>query len=275
MYASGGGASNVASIEVDATAEYTAGQNSVSVVKGAWSGGQATFSPSAGTGASKTVQLSLAGSWNGNVYSYTIKDGQGSTGYTDTIDASARYTAGQNSVSVTKGTWSGGQISFSPSAGTGASKTVQLSQGTVSWDGNTASFPVNDGNGSTGYTCTVNASARYTAGQNSVSVSKGSWSGGQITFSPSAGTGASKTVSLSQGTVSWDGNTASFVIKDGSGSTGYTCTVDASARYKAGNNDAYANQSVVGTCYTITAHSGEWVKVQSLGTGYTRVAYIN
>jgi hypothetical protein len=116
--------------------------------------------------------------------------------------------------------------------------------------------------------------AGYTAGQNSVSVVKGSWSGGQISFSPSAGTGASKTVQLSLAG-SWSGNVYSYTINDGQGSTGYTGTVDASERYKAGNNDAYANQTVIGTCYTITAHSGDWVKVQAIGTGYSRVPYMS
>ena len=45
--------------------------------------------------------------------------------------------------------------------------------------------------------------------------------------------------------------------------------------YKDGNNDAYANQTVIGTCYIITAHSGDWVKVQEVGTGYSRVPYMN
>ena len=52
-------------------------------------------------------------------------------------------------------------------------------------------------------------------------------------------------------------------------------TVDASAAFKDGNNTAYANQTVVGTCYIITAHSGDWVKVQEVGTGYSRVPYMN
>jgi hypothetical protein len=52
-------------------------------------------------------------------------------------------------------------------------------------------------------------------------------------------------------------------------------TVDASAAFKDGNNTAYANQTVIGTCYTITAHSGDWVKVQAIGTGYSRVPYMS
>lgn len=44
---------------------------------------------------------------------------------------------------------------------------------------------------------------------------------------------------------------------------------------KKGNNDARDGQSIVGTCYQITAHSGEWVKVQEIGTGYSRVPYMS
>ena len=247
------GAGTACTVSVDASARYTAGQNSVSVVKSAWSGGQATFSPSAGTGTSKTVQLSLVGSWSGNVYSYIIKDGQGSTGYTDTIDASARYTAGQNSVSVVKGTWSGGRITFSTSAGTGAGKTVELSQGSTSWSGNTATVPVTDTGAGTACTVSVDASARYTAGQNSVSVTKGTWSGGQISFSTSAGTGAGKTVQLSLAG-SWSGNVYSYTIKDGQGSTGYTGTISAQSKYDAGYAAGWA------AAKALIARSGNKIK---------------
>ena len=52
-------------------------------------------------------------------------------------------------------------------------------------------------------------------------------------------------------------------------------TVNASEAVKAGNNNARSNQTTIGTCYEITAHSGEWVKVRSLGTGYSRVPYMS
>ena len=164
------------------------------------------------------------------------------------IDASGEYdagvTAGQNSVSVVKGTWSSGQISFSTSAGTGLGKSVQLSQGTVTWDGNTASFSILDGSDSTGCTCSVDASARYNAGvaagKNAVTITKGAWSGGQISFTKSEGTASTKTVQLSKGTETWDGDSVSFPILDGQGSTGYTCTVNAQARYNAGYSAGYA-----------------------------------
>ena len=184
--------------------------------------------------ASPTVQKSIYGylvvSGNTSTTRVNVCSNSDGTGIVAGYSVGSLYTDGQNSVSVVKGAWSGGRISFTPSAGTGASKTCELSKGTETWDGNTCSFLVMDGNGSTGYTCTVNASRRYTAGQNSVSVEKGSWNGGRITFSPSAGTGASKTCELSQGTGSWTGTTYSFPINDGSSSTGYTCSVNASSK---------------------------------------------
>lgn len=55
----------------------------------------------------------------------------------------------------------------------------------------------------------------------------------------------------------------------------FTVYIDGTGAYKAGNNDARNSQTVVGTVYTITAHSGEWVKVQEVGTGYSRVPYMS
>ena len=44
--------------------------------------------------------------------------------------------------------------------------------------------------------------------------------------------------------------------------------------YNAGWNAASSSQYVIGTCYEITAHSGDWVKVRSLGTGYSQITPI-
>ncbi len=147
---------------------------------GTWSGGvfSVTAAPQNATKTTRIYQSNVSGyetTWSGNTASVPICYGDDAqhpakTGYTVTVDASARYTAGQNSVSVTKGSWSNGIISFTPSAGTGASKSVSLSAGTVSWSGNSASVPIKDYNGNayidTGYTVTVDASGRYTAGYN-------------------------------------------------------------------------------------------------------------
>ena len=111
---------------------------------------------------------------------------------------------------------------------------------------------------STGYTVTVDASARYTAGEtagkNAVTITKGSWSSGVIQFTKSAGTASTKEVRLVAAAATWNGNTASVVMWDGTAadaqhgvSTGYTGTVDASARFSAGQTDA-------GVTYNASTH---------------------
>lgn len=81
------------------------------------------------------------------------------------------YTDGQNSVNVSKGSWSNGGITFSPSVGTGSSASVQLSKGTETWNGNVCTFPILDSSSNTGLTCSVTAPSQV------FSVS-GNWSGG-------------------------------------------------------------------------------------------------
>ena len=135
---------------------YTAGQNSVNVLNDIWSGGRCEFYPSQGFGSSSTVELSKGTeTWNGLVCTVPIMDGQGSTGYTVTVDATNHVV--YPTVNVTKGTWDGGRITFSPSSGNGSSKTVELSKGTETWNGRVCSFLILDGAISTGYTCTVTA----------------------------------------------------------------------------------------------------------------------
>ena len=240
-------------VSVDASARYAAGQNNVTITKGSWSGGQISFTKSAGTASTKSVQLTAAAAtWSGNTASVVMWDGTAadvqhgvSTGYTVTVDASGRYTAGQNNVTITKGSWNRGQISFTKSAGTASTKSVQLTAAAATWSGNTASVVMWDGTAadaqhgvSTGYTVTVDASGRYTAGQNNVTITKGSWSGGQISFTKSAGTASTKSVQLTAAATTWSGTTASVAIWDGTAadvqhgvSTGYTVSVDASGIY--------------------------------------------
>ena len=163
-------------VSVDASSRYTAGQNSVAITKGSWNRGQISFTKSAGTASTKSVQLTAAAAtWSGNTASVVMWDGTAadvqhgvSTGYTVTVDATARYTAGQNSVAITKGSWSGGQISFTKSAGTASIKSVQLTAAAATWSGTTASVVIWDGTAadvqhgvSTGYTVTVDASGIY------------------------------------------------------------------------------------------------------------------
>ena len=43
--------------------------------------------------------------------------------------------------------------------------------------------------------------------------------------------------------------------------------------YKSGWNDAVDQMKTLGTVYQITAHSGDWVKVREIGTGYSNPGY--
>ena len=167
----------IARIEVNAGDIYTAGQNSVNVDRGTWteSGSRMTMtlSPSAGNGSSQTVTVGLnysrtnwqngflrlneygSGStiqlkeiawsmvadeeWSGN--SITVNwqlNGDNAGKYT--VDATDIFTAGQDSVDVTVGTWvtsntaspsstdtsTRARVTFSPSAGNGAVVNAQF-----------------------------------------------------------------------------------------------------------------------------------------------------
>lgn len=141
----------------------TAGKNAVTISKGNWSSGQVSFSKSEGTASSSGVRVSLGGSWSGNSYNYTIYDSWSgsavSTGYTGSVDATARYNAGYS-------------------------------------DGNTAGY--NSGY-SVGYTAGQSAgySSGVTDGRNSVSIVKGNWGGGAIGFEKSLGSSSYTAVNLS------------------------------------------------------------------------------
>lgn len=81
-----------------ATQQQGIGRDSIHLKKGAWNGGQVTISKTTevGYGQTSTIQLSLDGSWSGNQYSYTVKDGEGSTGCTGTITYTGNYTGSWN-----------------------------------------------------------------------------------------------------------------------------------------------------------------------------------
>ena len=55
---------------------------------------------------------------------------------------------------------------------------------------------------------------------------------------------------------------------------GGTTSVDVTATYNKGWNDAALTQYVVGTCYTITDRDGDWVKVEEIGTGYSEINFV-
>lgn len=139
------------------------------------------------------------------------------------IDAvAAAQTTGQNSVTIVKGSWSSGQISFSKSAGTASTKYVYLAAGSASWgsgaDANKATVNIYDvyGGGSdpTGVSVIVDAAARYDAGAASVTLSGPTWSSG--TFTVTASNGASVSQSLYMAQTSWASGAKTVYTRTGS-----------------------------------------------------------
>ena len=95
--------------QVDASAVYTAGKKAMYAKKGTWSGGQNALTTSS-TGPNNTIQLSKGTeTWDENSCSFPILDGQSSTGYTCTVNATSRYnagvTAGENKFESVGGVW--------------------------------------------------------------------------------------------------------------------------------------------------------------------------
>ena len=220
--------------------------------------------PGQGTDTSFAVQVPDETYNTAHSYTFTIQKGAtpGSSGYAsvalsgvvvgriaigDWYDAgvTAGEAAGKDAVTINKGSWNQGIISFTKSVGAASTKSVQLTAASASWSGNSASVQIWDGTAAdaqhgsfTGYTVTVDASARYTAGEtagkNAVTITKGSWSQGIIQFTKSEGTASTKSVQLCAASPSWNGNTATVQIWDGTAAdaqhgsnTGYTVTVTA------------------------------------------------
>ena len=172
-------------------------------------------------------------------------------------------TAGKNAVTITKGSWSGGQIAFTKSEGTASTKNVQLTAASASWSGNTASVAIWDGTAAdaqhgvnTGYTVTVNAATRYNAGvtdgANGVTLS-GSWSGRTFTVTASNGKTYSEELQYATGagygsvdtiTVNsfWDHMACARVMQSSAqgGNVLFGFKIDASGEYNAGYTDGYA-----------------------------------
>ena len=262
---------------VDATVRYTAGQNAVEIVKGSWSGGVCTFSKSVGTGASQEVRL-VAGSasWSGNTATVKIWDGTqadpqyaSDTGRTVTVDATARYRAGSVNVNLADPTWStpaGTNITVSENTATvsttgrvntsgesaNVSKTLPIKTSQGDWSSNKKYVYVHYSSTASANRIArvqVDASGIYsngvTDGKNAVTINKGSWSGGQVQFIKSEGTASTKGVRVGLGG-SWSGNSYNYTIYDyydnSQGvTTGYTGTIDASARYTAGAQAVYGS----------------------------------
>ena len=140
------------------------------------------------------------------------------------IDAvAAAQATGQNSVTIVKGRWSSGQITFSKSAGTASNQYVYLAAGTASWgsgaDANKATVNIYDvyGGGSdpTGISVVVDAAARYTAGQNSVTVGAPTWgtAGSSNTFTVTASNGASTSKGLYMTQTIWSSGAKTVAVR--------------------------------------------------------------
>ena len=108
-----------------------------------------------------------------------------------------------------------------------------------------------------------------------VSLSQGNWSNGDLVVTAKFEGSEARTTTVNVGTASdWAATytssgkmSVSMKIADKAFSSG---EID-DPGYKRGWNDARSDQITIGTCYEIIAHSGDWVKVNSLGTGYSRV----
>ena len=112
----------------------------------------------------------------------------------------------------------------------------------------------------------------------------GSWSSGRYSVIAYNGAGAVVATNQSQA-VGFDNSASGYAsaltsygevtvdILAGGSSIGSTITINGTGLYNKGWNAARDSQTIVGTCYTITAHQGDWVKVQEIGTGYSRVSY--
>lgn len=127
------------------------------------------------------------------------------------IDAvAAAQATGQNSVTITKGSWSSGQITFSKSAGTASNQYVYLAAGSASWgsgaDVNKATVNIYDvyGGGSdpTGVSVVVDAAARYSAGEAAgaagVTLDNPTWAATSTDENTGFGVSASNGASVSQ-----------------------------------------------------------------------------
>ena len=122
------------------------------------------------------VNGSVGDRWGTYYYTVTMtaKASNNATGSnTVSVNAVGAYDAGKtkgaNDVTINKGTWSKGSISFTKSEGTASTKTVSLTLSATqntSTDANKWTVVAKDGNSNTGASVTVDASSRYTAGYN-------------------------------------------------------------------------------------------------------------
>lgn len=119
-----------------------------------------------------TTPTQTGNRWYSTVTVETIKGGETMDTFpSKDVDVTAPYnagvTAGQNSVTINKGGWSNGSISFTKSAGTASTKTVSLSGTVGNYDSTAKTYTVSiydDDIRYTGLAVTVNASDAFDAG---------------------------------------------------------------------------------------------------------------
>lgn len=200
-------------------------------LSGSWSSGKLTVSASP-QGTNITFALfdlrSSDITWNSNtatvkVYA-NVDDGETryDTGKTLSVDASGRYTAGQQAATVS-GSWSSGTFTAQNVSNTNHKVYTALASpasSDISWNGDVATvslYAYNNGSEtrtSTGKSITVNASGRYSAGQKAATVS-GSWSGGKFTAQNTSNTDNKVYTDLASpasSDITWSGSTATIKI---------------------------------------------------------------
>lgn len=181
---------------VNVTAPYNAGAASVTL-SGAWStsSSSSTYTVTATNGETDSASVSWGGNWdssNANLFNDRVWSGNTQV-LSRTIDATSRYTAGQNSVAINKGGWdtSNKKIEFTKSVGTASTKSVVLSGSVGSYDATNKKYVVSvydDGTRWTGLDVDVNASDAFSAGASSISISRvQNNSGTQTIYNDSSG----------------------------------------------------------------------------------------
>lgn len=127
-----------------------------------------------------------------------------------------------------------------------------------------------------GYCTSITLSSGATLNFSTATLS-GGWSGGTYTARMVRGSTTISSVSTSptvfaaaEGTVTDKTITVNATLfADGTTQKVASSIIDTTYCYNAGWNAAVSQMYVLGTVYIITAHSGEWVKVQEVGTGWS------
>lgn len=230
------------------------------------------------SGQETEVNLRTYGLWKLNYH--TVKTHTDSGGFTTSLVLSNGDTLNFNSASAVTlaGSWSNGRYSAIASDGAGAVIATIQTQ-TVGYDNTQAGIKsALEGSSHVAYIGILCGGSDI--GIEALEIdARGVFQQGKT-----AGAGEVTITGISNRSQTYNPNLHTYSVTArataSNGATGDdTLIVTASEAYeqgeKAGNNAARDNQSVVGTCYQIIAHQGDWVKVQEIGTGYSRVPYMS